>query len=125
MTIPFQKVALTTVRYLMRPINNTINRKFKTLDKDRFGYRFFKEFGQYANVFEIKLNRAMIGAKGLSTIQRLDDDIAFNKGVEWFTEVFIFYGILIAIAGYEINKSVASAQKTKQNIQELVKESLI
>ena len=123
MTIPFQKVALTTVRYLMRPINNTINRKFKTLDKDRFGYRFFMEFGQYANVFEIKLNRAMIGAKGLSTIQRLDDDIAFNKGVEWFTEVFIFYGILIAIAGYEINKSVASAQKTKQNIQELVKES--
>lgn len=45
----------------MRPINNTINRKFKTLEHNKMGYRFFMEFGQYANIFEIKLNRAMIG----------------------------------------------------------------
>jgi len=39
-------------------------------------------------------------------VKPLDDDIAFSKGVEWFTEVFIFYGILILIASYEIYKGV-------------------
>jgi len=51
------------------------------------------------------MNRALLGTKGLGTIKELSSDIAFNKGVEWFTEVFIFYGILISIAGYELSKA--------------------
>ena len=51
------------------------------------------------------MNRALLGTKGLGTIKPLGNDIAFNKGIEWFTEVFIFYGILITIAGYELNKA--------------------
>ena len=60
-------------------------------------------------MFEIKMNRALIGNKGLGKIQPLSDDIAFNTGVEWFTEVFVFYGILFTIAFYELYRaSVAS-----------------
>ena len=99
------KVGLTAIRYLMRPINNTIIKKFKTVDKVTYGYRFFTEFGQLSNKFEIKLNHALLGVKGLGKINRLSDDVAFNKGVEWFTEVFVFYGMLIGIAGYELSKS--------------------
>jgi hypothetical protein len=114
MTIPLKKVLLTTVRYLMRPINNTINRKFKSLPHDDFRYKLFMNFGQRAHAFEVKINRAMIGSKGLGEIKPLSDDIAFNTGVEWFTEVFIFYGILFSIAFYELNKATKASLATKK-----------
>jgi hypothetical protein len=105
MPIPISKVGLTAIRYLMRPINNMFVRKFKTVNHDTYGFKFFCAFGQGANAFEVKMNRALLGTKGLGTIKPLNDDVAFTKGIEWFTEVFIFYGILIGIAGYELNKA--------------------
>lgn len=120
MVIPLQKVFLTSIRYTMRPINNTIMRTLKTKDKDSYGYQFFAKFGQKANIFEVRMNRALIGVKGLDTIKPLSDDIAFTKGVEWFTEVFIFYGILISIAAFELKKAAASSAKTKQLVTDLV-----
>jgi hypothetical protein len=56
----------------------------------------------------------MIGSKGLGEIKPLSDDIAFNTGVEWFTEVFIFYGILFTIAFYELHKATKASQATKK-----------
>jgi hypothetical protein len=52
----------------MRPINNTINKKFKNTAKDSRGYKFFTRFGQYINIFEVKMNRALLGTKGLGVI---------------------------------------------------------
>ena len=46
--------------------------------------------------------------------------MAFHKGVEWFTEVFVFYGILFLIAGYELNKAAQSTQATKDKIEKLI-----
>ena len=40
-------------------------------------------------------------------IKPLSDDGAFNKGVEYFSEIFFFYGILMALAIYEIRKGHA------------------
>ena len=45
MTIPFVKVGITAIRYLMRPINNQIIKKFKNVSKDSRGYLFFVNFG--------------------------------------------------------------------------------
>ena len=45
----------------------------------------------------------------------LSDCVAFSKGVEWFVELTFFYGILFALAFYEINK--AEQAKIKQNKQ--------
>ena len=105
MTIPFVKVGITAIRYMMRPINNQIIKKFKNVSKDSRGYLFFANFGLRSNRFEIKMNRMLVGSKGLGEIKDLPQDMAFHKGVEWFTEVFIFYGILFLIAGYELNKA--------------------
>lgn len=76
-------------------------------------YNAFETFGQKVNIFEVKMNRALIKSKGLGEIQPLREEIAFNKGVEWFTEIFVFYGIMIAICSYEIRKSVISSKKQK------------
>jgi hypothetical protein len=69
------------------------------------------------------MNRALIRSKGLGEIKELSRDVAFNKGVEWFTEVFVFYGVLILIAAYEIKKAHASGKKTKELISSLKDES--
>jgi hypothetical protein len=125
MTIPLKKVLLTSVRYLMRPINNQIIKRCKTASKETYQYKFFAGFGQYANVFEVKMNRALVGSKGLGTIKPLSDDIAFNTGVEWFTEVFVFYGILFSIAFYELYKASVASQQTKDNLEYMLKQSKI
>ena len=38
-------------------------------------------------------------------IKPLSADCAFNKGVEYFSEIFFFYGILMGLAIYEIRKN--------------------
>jgi hypothetical protein len=40
----------------------------------------------------------------------LSKDAAFNKGVEYFSEIVFFYGVLIALAIYEIKKNHASSE---------------
>ncbi len=52
-------------------------------------------------------------------IKPLSDEAAFNKGVEYFVEIFFFYGILIIIAIYEVKKSQESSEKTKSELKEL------
>ena len=41
---------------------------------------------------------------------RIPDDLAFNKGVDYFTDIVFFYGILFGIAFYEIDKSVRASK---------------
>ena len=56
----------------------------------------------------------MLGSKGLGTIQPIHESVAFAKGVEWFTEIFFFYGILFGITFYELRKASIAGEKTKQ-----------
>ena len=120
MGIPIGKSFLTVVRLTMRPINNMIVKKFKSASHDSRGFKFFVWFGNASNKFDIKLNRLLIGSKGLGSTPELHPDIAFVKGIEWFTEVFIFYGTLFGIVFYEMKKSAVSAEKTKKTIESLV-----
>ena len=114
MPIPLIKAALTGLRYALRPINNMIIRKFKSFEKDSPSYKFFVEFGQKSNRFEIKLNRVLLGTKSLVQIQNIHDSIAFTKGVEWFTEIFLFYGVLFLITWYELHKMSRKSAETKK-----------
>ena len=62
MPVPIGKACLTLVRYTLRPINNTLIRKFKAqhgAEKQGMGYLFFENFGQLCNRFEIALNRTL------------------------------------------------------------------
>jgi hypothetical protein len=77
-------------------------------------------FGQSIHIYEVKLNRYI--SKEEHKLDKEDDDEeapeeiklyikplsknnAFSKGVEWFSEIFFFYGILMGLAVYEINKA--------------------
>jgi hypothetical protein len=57
------------------------------------------------------MNRLLVGGKGLSKIVDLPETVAFGKGVEWFTEVFFFYGILAILAIWELNHLEVSRLK--------------
>ena len=118
MPVPAGRAALTFFRYLLRPINNTLIRTFKGNlgeDKQKYGYRFFAYFGQLCNRFEIGLNRVVIQQKGLGEIREIPADLAFSKGVDYFTEIVFFYLTMFAIAYYEMNKSHKSGLATKAN----------
>lgn len=45
MAIPFVKVLITGSRLVLRPINNLLIKKFKTIGKDHKGHQFFVNFG--------------------------------------------------------------------------------
>lgn len=117
MGIPLLKAGLTALRFMLRPINNLIIRKFKTTSNDSRGYRLFVWFGNEANQFEVRLNRWLIGSKGLGKIPDLHAEMAFLRGIEWFSEIFFFYGVLFTIAGYELWKADATSKKQKVLIE--------
>ena len=114
MPIPIIKAALTALRYALRPINNNLMKHLKSYDKESNVYLFFEEFGQKTNRMEIKMNRIILGTKGLGDIKDIHESIAFAKGVEWFTEIFFFYGVLFLITWYELKKSIDASASTKK-----------
>ena len=63
-------------------------------------YRSFVGFGQLTNKFEIAMNRHIINQKGLGGVRILPHEQAFNKGVDWFTELFLFYGFIFGLTFY-------------------------
>ena len=65
------------------------------------------------------MNRVLIGSKGLTQIPDLAEAVAFTKGIEWFTEVFFFYGILAVFAIYEIDKFERSHRSQQNTIEGL------
>ena len=115
MPIPVGKAALTFVRYMLRPINNTLIRRFKArhgAEKQSAGFLFFVNAGQVANRFEIALNRIIIQQKGLGEVRAIPDELAFSKGVDYFTEIVFFYCIMFGIAIYEMDKAHKASKKT-------------
>ena len=63
MPVPVGKAALTFVRYMLRPINNTLIKRFKAShggERESVGFKFFTNFGQLCNRFEVALNRIII-----------------------------------------------------------------
>ena len=51
------------------------------------------------------MNRMLTGLRGLGTVPELHDSVAFEKGIEWFTEIFVFYGTLAVLAIYEMDRT--------------------
>ncbi len=72
-------------------------------------------------MFEIKLNRVLLGTKGLSEIKPIHESVAFSKGVEWFTELVFFYGVLFIITWYELKKAAHQSAETKKMVESLSK----
>jgi len=113
------KFALVCFKIMSRPINNNLKKVFQ----HRFHslHHFIGVCGQKAHEFEIKLNRRLTNTKDDVDfyIKPLSKEAAFNKGVEYFTEFVFFYGVLFALAYYEIQKSHESSQKQKNEMSAL------
>ena len=89
----------------------------------------FMRCGQFAHVWEIKLNRLIVRQEEAKDNEVVDDqeknlyikplnsDASFNKGVEYFSEIVFFYGVLFTIALYEIKKSHESTEAQKKKIE--------
>ena len=120
MPIPVGKAALTFVRYMLRPINNTLIKRFKAqhTDKESSGFKFFANFGQLCNRFEVALNRIIIQQKGLGVVKEIPSELAFSKGVDYFTEIVFFYMLMFGIAFYEMDKSYRSSRKTAERLDQ-------
>ena len=65
----------------------------------------------------------LIGKKGLGEVREIQPELAFNKGVDYFTEIVFFYMLMFGIAFYEMDKYARSAQKTKERLENSTKSS--
>lgn len=52
---------------------------------------------------------------------KLPPEVAFNKGIDYFTEGVFFYAVLFGIAFYELNKAHKTAKDQKEKILFLTK----
>lgn len=109
--LPLMKILLVGFKIVSRPLNNILKRVF--IHRFHFMHRFIGYCGQKAHTFEIHLNRTIVNSNQKLDfyIKPLSDEAAFNKGVEYFVEVFFFYGVLITIAIWEIKRSHDSSEK--------------
>ena len=113
------KIFLTLMKIAIKPVNSAMSRKLKSLGSDHFLYRGFVWFGNECNEFEIKLNRRVLGIKGLGEIPDLHNDAAFYKGIDYFCELFFIYGLVTGIAMYEIIKGAKSSAKQAETMKSL------
>ena len=49
-------------------------------------------------------------------MRKIPPDLAFNKGVDYFTEIVFFYMFMFSIAYYEMNKSYMAGLKTQERL---------
>ena len=122
MAFPVIKLLFVGFKYASRPLNQVIRGMIKARGQQSIYRRFLVQCGQYAHIYEVKLNRYIqqedksdkqenpLQPEIKFYIKPLNKDAAFNKGVEYFSELFFFYGLLMALAAYEIRKAHLSAE---------------
>ena len=54
------------------------------------------------------------------TIKPLTEEIAFDKGVQLFVEIFFVYGVVFAILAFEVKKAVTSNKSKAELLREVV-----
>ena len=54
-------------------------------------------------------------------IKPLSDEMAFQKGAEYFVEYVFFYGLLLSISIYEARKKVLASNQQKATLDKLTK----
>ncbi len=118
----FIRASLATVRALLRPMNNTLIKRFKNIDPNRPSHAFFLKFGFLAQWYEARLDKLILGSKCQTEFKQLQPGEAFEKGVEWFTEVVFFYGLLFLITWYELDRHEKAKNLSIEAISRLVNE---
>ena len=105
MGIPLQKAFLTLARLYMRPINKMLVASVKARGQDTYLYRFFTRFGNAAYRYDTRMTRILEGLPRDQPIPELSERRAFETGIDWFGEIVFFYGLILFICFFEINKA--------------------
>ena len=128
------KLGLVAIKTASRPVNNVLKRVIANRGKNSFLHSTLVKCGQLAHRYEIKVNRYIVNEKPYKPntlpgevdeqdikvyIKPLSDSAAFNKGVEYFTEIVFFYAVLMLIAIYELRKNEEIKRKLKENLSSL------
>ena len=119
MVFPLMKVLIVLVKTTSKPTATFL----KTLLKDKkMMSNFFVWCGQKANMFEINITNRSLNSNEqdhqLKTVA-IPDDEAFVKGVEYFVELLVLYGLIGCISVYEIKKSIAASKSLKKQLKHL------
>ena len=132
MAFPIIKLLIVGFRQTSRPINNLLVKIIKSRGADSFMTTGMMAFGQRIHQYEVRLNRYISkeehkldnesqegeAAEEIKLyIKPLSSNKAFNKGVEWFSEIFFFYGILMALAAYEVGKAQKASEDNAKRIK--------
>ena len=140
MPVPIVNVVVVLLRQSITPINMFLTKTFMsgpaTQYERNIGFRFFRQFGQTADKTEryckdaamktSELAQKVKGGQGQASGSasrkaqvQLSPEQHFKMGVTWWSELFIFYGILTAIACWEIRKFHQMSLNKKQRINDI------
>ena len=117
MPLPLIKVAIVTVRTFARPFNVMLTRYVKhsaNVNDDNF----FSWFGMKCYRFENKIEEMVNGGKEFKGIpvgidlSKVSHANLVAKGIDVFIELTMFYGILMALACWELSKKLNESKIT-------------
>ena len=111
MPVPIVTFGIVIMRASLRPINKFFVSQFKNAKQHPAGFKFFSSLGHGTYMVEQFMKSAeelKKEAKECKDTGTLPDQVAFNMGIDWFTEIFFFYGTLCLVCWWEFNKFVES-----------------
>ena len=119
MPLPLFKIFLVSFKVISKPLTGII--KVYTRNNTNRGRNIFIYLGNKLNEFEMRLNRKAINPDSTMdfVVKRLDNEIAFTKGVDIFVELFFLYGLVIALTFIEIRKNQISSTKAKERLKKI------
>ena len=132
MPVPIFTFGVIIVRASLRPINNLIMGHFKNAKNHPIGFQFFSQLGYGTHRIETMIKNAgkqdkkekgdqVVHTDETENIEdeQISEEQAFNVGIDWFTEIVFFYGVLFAICWWEFKKFAASQKNINLRIKNL------
>lgn len=119
--LPLFKVVSLIVRVFSRPLISYTKKYHigRKNDSHELLRRFFMALGNYYNIMETKINKKFLKINTADEIfiKPLSEDVAVEKGVEFFYEVLL-YGIMISLPLYEMWSAQESANKKAKELSD-------
>ena len=121
MAIPLMKFFGFLIRFTSRPISRGLTLLLK---RRRLAASFFQYLGNRAQRFEAYMEYKSahpddVYRSDLLKVTELSEDQAFHKGVDYFVEVFIFYGVLGCLGIYELRKGILGGHQQAEHIKDI------
>ena len=107
MPVPIVTFGIVIMRASLRPINNILIGHFKNAKAHPMAFKGFAALGHGTHKIETMLKNAGKDENEKAedkAEQGLCDEAAFNAGVDWFSEIIFFYGILLGVCYWEFKK---------------------